>query len=42
MTNKKKKISTREDRKLRSQQIIFSIIAIMIIVVMIVTLFARY
>lgn len=42
MAQKKKIQSEREKRRLRIQQIIFSIIAIMIILVMVISLFARY
>jgi predicted nucleic acid-binding Zn ribbon protein len=42
MSNKKKQTSSREARKMRTQQIIFSIIAIMIILVMVIGLFAKY
>ena len=41
MTSKKKKLSTRDARRIRIQQIVFAIIAIMIILVMVVSLFAR-
>ena len=41
MTSKKKKLSNRDARRIRMQQILFVIIAIMIIIVMIVSLFAR-
>lgn len=39
---KKKQPTQREKRRLRTQQIIFTIIAIMIILVMVVGMFARY
>jgi t-SNARE complex subunit (syntaxin) len=42
MADKKKRPSSREARKMRIQQIIFTIIAIMIILVMVIGLFARY
>lgn len=42
MAGKKKKISTREARQIRTQQILFSILAILIILVMVVGLFAKY
>jgi predicted nucleic acid-binding Zn ribbon protein len=42
MSDKKKHPSSREARRMRTQQIIFSIIAIMIILVMVIGLFARY
>jgi predicted nucleic acid-binding Zn ribbon protein len=42
MANKKKTPSNREQRRLRTQQIIFTIIALMIILVMVVGLFAKY
>ena len=41
MASKKKRTSGHEARRLRTQQIIFSIIAIMIIIVMVITLFAK-
>jgi predicted nucleic acid-binding Zn ribbon protein len=41
MPSKKKKLSNRDARRIRMQQILFVIIAIMIIIVMIVSLFAR-
>jgi predicted nucleic acid-binding Zn ribbon protein len=42
MSSKKKKLSTQDARRIRIQQILFAIIAIMIIVVMVVSLFARW
>jgi predicted nucleic acid-binding Zn ribbon protein len=42
MAKKKKQPTHREKRRLRTQQIIFTLIAIMIILVMVVGMFARY
>jgi len=42
MAKKKKTLSQRQKRRLRIQQIIFALIALMIILVMVVGLFARY
>ncbi len=42
MAKKKKQPTQRDKRRLRTQQIIFTIIAIMIILVMVVGMFARY
>jgi len=42
MSNKKQNLSKREIRKLRTQQILFSLVALMIILVMVIGLFAKY
>jgi predicted nucleic acid-binding Zn ribbon protein len=42
MAKKKKQPTQRDKRRLRIQQIIFTVIAIMIILVMVVGMFARY
>jgi predicted nucleic acid-binding Zn ribbon protein len=42
MAKKKKQPTQRDKRRLRTQQIIFTVIAIMIILVMVVGMFARY
>jgi predicted nucleic acid-binding Zn ribbon protein len=42
MAQKKKSQSDRDKRRMRTQQVIFSVIAVMIILVMVISLFARY
>lgn len=42
MAQKKQKTNDREKRRMHTRQVIFTVIAIMIILVMVIGMFARY